>query len=210
MVFFYLHCLFFTYFDALPCRLWVFANKRTFFANNNCQDCYLNSLKRVAGLMDRRNGATTVTKKSSFKFFAFKEALKINLKMALVEPLKGITIKNKKVSISQSQESRDKRFTPYCWIISKLANRVPALPGKNLMSLRHPSRHFILHKVFSPVICLGFGVRGLGWRDHACVKNLPWVGREVCAKFGGDWFGSSGVKRVDRYMITNSLFYIYR
>jgi len=46
-----------------------------------------------------------------------------------------------------------------------LANRAPALPGKNLMSLRHPSGHFTLHKVFSPVTHLGFevwGTRGLG------------------------------------------------
>jgi len=48
----------------------------------------------------------------------------------------------------------------------------------------------------------------LGWQGHACVKNLPRVGREVCAKFGGDWSGDSGVKRVDRYK--QSLLYIYR
>jgi len=29
-----------------------------------------------------------------------------------------------------------------------LANRSPALTGKNLMSLRHPSAHFMLHKGF--------------------------------------------------------------
>jgi len=29
------------------------------------------------------------------------------------------------------------------------------------------------------------GVRGLGWQGHTCVKNLPRVGVEVCAKFGG-------------------------
>jgi len=31
------------------------------------------------------------------------------------------------------------------------------------------------------------GVRGLGWSSHTNVKNLPRVGAEVCAKFGGDW-----------------------
>jgi len=39
-----------------------------------------------------------------------------------------------------------------------LANRAPALPGKNLMSLCHPSGHFTLHKVLSPVTQLDFGV----------------------------------------------------
>jgi len=27
---------------------------------------------------------------------------------------------------------------------------------------------------------------------HACVKNLPRIGGEVCAKFGGDWSGGLG------------------
>jgi len=44
------------------------------------------------------------------------------------------------------------------------------------------------------------GVRGLGWRGHACVENLPRAGGEVCAKFGGDLSGGSGVKRGHRYM----------
>jgi len=58
---------------------------------------------------------------------------------------------------------------------------------------------------------LGSGVWGTPRsRGHACVKNLPSDGREVCAKFGGDWSGSSGVKRAHRYIVTNSLFYIYR
>jgi len=59
----------------------------------------------------------------------------------------------------------------------KLANWYPALPGKNLMSFCHPSGHFTLHKVFSPVTHLGFGV-----------PQSPGVmlGGEVCAKFGGD------------------------
>jgi len=26
-----------------------------------------------------------------------------------------------------------------------------------------------------------------GWHGHTCVKNQPWVGGKVCAKFGGDW-----------------------
>jgi len=34
---------------------------------------------------------------------------------------------------------------------------------------------------------LGYpGIQGLGWRGHACVKNLPQVGGEVYAQFGGD------------------------
>jgi len=43
---------------------------------------------------------------------------------------------------------------------------------------------------------LGYpGIQGFDWHDHACVKNLPQVGEEVCAKFGGDWSGGSHVKR---------------
>jgi len=49
------------------------------------------------------------------------------------------------------------------------------------------------------------GVRGLG-----CVKNLSWVGVEVCSKFGGDWSGGSRVKEGYRYEGSNSLLYIYR
>jgi len=49
----------------------------------------------------------------------------------------------------------------------KLANRAPALPGTNLMSLCHPSGHFTLHKVFSLMTRLGFEVWGTpgsgGW-----------------------------------------------
>jgi len=33
---------------------------------------------------------------------------------------------------------------------------------------------------------------------HTCVENLPGVGGEVCAKFGGDYSGSSGVKEGQR------------
>jgi len=53
------------------------------------------------------------------------------------------------------------------YFIQILANQAPALPGKNLMSLRHPCGHFTLHKVFSPVTPLGFRVWGTpgsrGW-----------------------------------------------
>jgi len=39
---------------------------------------------------------------------------------------------------------------------------------------------------------LGYhGVQGLSLRGHGCVKNLPQVGGEACAKFGGDWSGGS-------------------
>jgi len=44
-----------------------------------------------------------------------------------------------------------------------LADQAPALPGKNLKSLHHRSRHFtIQNKVFSPVTRLGFEVWGPG------------------------------------------------
>jgi len=34
---------------------------------------------------------------------------------------------------------------------------------------------------------------------HACVKNLPRVGGEVCVKFGGDWSGGLHMKGGHRY-----------
>jgi len=42
-------------------------------------------------------------------------------------------------------------------------------------------------------------VRGSGWWNHTCVKNLPQVGVEIFAKFGGDWSDGSLVKEVHRY-----------
>jgi len=56
------------------------------------------------------------------------------------------------------------------------------LPRKNLM-------HFFVKQSFFPSDLFRFwslgypGVRGLGWRGHTCVKNLPRVDVEVCAKF---------------------------
>jgi len=44
-----------------------------------------------------------------------------------------------------------------------------------------------------------FIVRGLSWRGHTCVKNLPRAGVEVCTKFGGDWCGGWRVKEGHRY-----------
>jgi len=81
------------------------------------------------------------------------------------------------------------RRDDYFYII--LANRGPALPGKNSMRLSHQSGHFTLHKVFSPIICLGFGILGYtgvrmsGWQGHSCVKNFLRESVEVCTKFGG-------------------------
>jgi len=70
--------------------------------------------------------------------------------------------------------------------IYRLANRALALPGKNLMSLRHPSGHFPFNKVFSPVTRLGFGVWGnpgsRGWvgRVMLVLRTFPeLVGRSV-------------------------------
>jgi len=62
------------------------------------------------------------------------------------------------------------------------------------------------------VICIGFGVgvRGLGWRGQTCVKNLPQVVGEVCAKFGRNWSVGSHVKEGHRYIGSNSLFQIKR
>jgi len=66
--------------------------------------------------------------------------------------------------------------------IFRLANRAPALPGKNLMS----SGHFTLHKVFCPETHLGFGVWGTPgsgvWvgRVMLVLRTFPvWVGRSV-------------------------------
>jgi len=46
-------------------------------------------------------------------------------------------------------------------------------------------------------------VRGLGWRGHNCVKNLPWVVVEFYTKFGGDW--CCGLRDIGTYML---FFYI--
>jgi len=70
--------------------------------------------------------------------------------------------------------------------------------------------HFLSSKIFSPVICLGFrvwgtpGSGGSGWQGQTCVKHLPQVGVEVCAKFGGDWSRVSPVK--EGHIGTNNLF----
>jgi len=42
-------------------------------------------------------------------------------------------------------------------------------------------------------------VRGAGWWGQTCVKKLPQVGVQVCAKFGGDWSGGLLVKEEHRY-----------
>jgi len=70
------------------------------------------------------------------------------------------------------------------------------------VSLRHPSgQSFLSLDPFGV-----WGTPGLSLQGHACVKNLPRVGGEVCAKFSGDWSGGSGVKRGHRYK--QSLLYI--
>jgi len=38
-------------------------------------------------------------------------------------------------------------------------------------------------------------VQGSSWQGHACVENLSRIGVEVCAKFGGEWYGVSHMKR---------------
>jgi len=84
-----------------------------------------------------------------------------------------------------------------------LANWAPALPRKYLMSLRYPSGHFTLHKVFSPVTHLGFGVwvgeimlvlRTFPELVGRSVQNLVEIGPAVRA-----WKGNK-----------QSLIYIYR
>jgi len=86
--------------------------------------------------------------------------------------------------------------------LSSFLKYITSQPGPG--TAREKFNELTLHKVFSLVTRLGFGVwgtlgsRGQGWRGHACVKSLPRVGGEVCAKFGGDWSGGSGVKRVHR------------
>jgi len=47
--------------------------------------------------------------------------------------------------------------------------------------------------------CGTWGPLGSGWQGHTCVKNIPRVGVEVFAKFGGDWSGGSHVKKGDSY-----------
>jgi len=57
-----------------------------------------------------------------------------------------------------STHQQTKKRTPVHTFLYILANQALALPGKNLMRLRHPSGHFTLHKVFSPLTRLDFGV----------------------------------------------------
>jgi len=74
------------------------------------------------------------------------------------------------------------------WMIFSLTTSQPG-PGtarKKLMSLRHPSGHFTLHKVFSPLAHLGFRVWGTqgsrGWvgRVMLVLRTFPeLVGRSV-------------------------------
>jgi len=52
------------------------------------------------------------------------------------------------VEICQADTGQYKQSVSYIYRL--LANRSQALPGKNLM-------HFLYSKVFSPVICYGFG-----------------------------------------------------
>jgi len=70
-----------------------------------------------------------------------------------------------------------------CNFYTTLANRAPVLPGRNLMSLRHPSGHFTLHHY---VTHLGFGVWGTpgsrGWVGGVMLvlRTFPeLVGRSV-------------------------------
>jgi len=70
--------------------------------------------------------------------------------------------------------------------IYRQANRALALAGKNLMSLRHPSGHLMLDKVFSPMTYLDFGVWGTpGSRGQVgggmlVLRTFPeFVGRSV-------------------------------
>jgi len=72
-----------------------------------------------------------------------------------------------------------------------------------------PSGHFTLHKVFSPVTCLGFrvcGNPGSSWQGHACVKLPEFVGRSVqnLVEIGTAVWAWKG------YIGKNSHFYIYR
>jgi len=97
------------------------------------------------------------------------------------------------------------------FIYGTLDNRGPVLPG-NFFKGTHPN---ILHYTmfFSRDLLMFWSlenprVRGLGWRGHTCIKNLPWVGVEVCTKFG---LAVCVLKRdIGRYIGTNSLFYIFR
>jgi len=51
--------------------------------------------------------------------------------------------------------------------------------GKNLMSIMSPIWTFYVTQSFLSPDLFGFqslgypGVQGLGWRGHACVKNIP-------------------------------------
>jgi len=83
----------------------------------------------------------------------------------------------------------------------------PGADQEKFNEIKSPIRRFYFTESFLSRDPLGYpGVQGSGLQGHACVMNLPWVGVEVCGKFGGDWSGSSGVKSGHRYK--QSLLYI--
>jgi len=93
-----------------------------------------------------------------------------------------------------------------------LANRGLALHGTNFFCWQKSICIFYMTQSFFSLDLLRFWslryprVRRLGLAGHTCVKNRPWVGVEVCAKFGGYW---SGICAWMRYIGTSSLFYIH-
>jgi len=80
-----------------------------------------------------------------------------------------------------------------------LANRGPVLPGKNLVSFSHPSGHFLQSKVFSPVICLGFGVWGRVGGFIFVLRTSPELVGRSGQNFGRYWSAGLLVKEGLRY-----------
>jgi len=91
------------------------------------------------------------------------------------------------------------QLAKHAYIYSYTSQPGPGAAREKLDELTSPIWTFYVTQGFLSRDPFGVaGVRGSGWWDHACVKNLPWV--------GGDWSGGSGVKRVHRYK--QSLLYI--
>jgi len=130
---------------------------------------------------------------------------------------------SKAYSTLQSNDYRNKNYwfsinSPNVKCLDNLMNSLIYLtsrPGSGTTrekfdELTSPIWTFFVKQSFFYSDPFGFwSLRYPSWRGYACVKNLPWVGREVCAKFGGDWSNSLSVKRGQRYL-RQSLLYIER
>jgi len=84
-------------------------------------------------------------------------------------------------------------------------NIITCQPGPN--AAREKFNAIFLHQSFFNIDLFRFWTlsnsrdRGSDWWGQTCVKNLSWVGVEVCTKFGGDWVGGLRVKEGYMYLL---------